>query len=33
MAENCMKVSAGGIANNPVVFDQAEITKLYEQAL
>lgn len=33
MAENCMKVSAAGIANNPVVFTQDEIAKLYELAL
>ena len=33
MAENCMKVSAAGIANNPVVFTQQEIAQLYEKAM
>lgn len=33
MAENCMKVSAASIANNPVVFTQAEIEELYLKAL
>ena len=33
MAENCMKVSAAGIANHPVVFEQEEIETLYRQAL
>lgn len=33
MAENCMKVSAAGIANHPVVFTQAEIAALYRKAM
>lgn len=33
MAENCMKVSAAGVANNPVVFTQDEIAQLYRKAL
>ena len=33
MAENCMKVSAAGVANNPVVLTQAEIAELYRKAL
>lgn len=33
MAENCMKVSAAGIANNPVVFTQNEIEELYRKAM
>lgn len=33
MAENCMKVSAAGIANNPVVFTQEEIAGIYRKAL
>lgn len=33
MAENCMKVSAASVANNPVVFTQEEIAKLYEKAM
>lgn len=33
MAENCMKVSAPSIANNPVVFSQEEIAKIYKKAL
>lgn len=33
MAENCMKVSAAGIANHPRVFDQEEIEELYKKAL
>ncbi|MDO4491732.1 MAG: iron-containing alcohol dehydrogenase [Lachnospiraceae bacterium] len=33
MAENCMKVSAAGVANNPVVFTQEEIAELYRKAL
>lgn len=33
MAENCMKVSAAGIANNPVVFTQDEIAELYKKAM
>lgn len=33
MAENCMKVSAAGVANNPVVFTKDEIAELYRKAL
>lgn len=33
MAENCMKVSAVGIANHPVVFSQEEIRELYRRSL
>lgn len=33
MAENCMKVSAAGVANNPVVFTQEEIAKIYRKAM
>ena len=33
MAENCMKVSAASVANNPVVFTQDEIEELYIKAL
>ncbi len=33
MAENCMKVSAAGIANHPVVFTQTEIAALYRKAM
>ena len=33
MAENCMKVSAHRIANNPVVFSQEEIAEIYKKAL
>lgn len=33
MVENCMKVSAASIANNPVVFTQEEIAELYRKAL
>lgn len=33
MAENCMKVSAASIANNPVVFSQEEIAEIYRKAL
>lgn len=33
MAENCMKVSAAGVANNPVVFTQEEIAEIYYKAL
>lgn len=33
MAENCMKVSAASIANNPVVFTQQEIEGIYRKAL
>ena len=33
MAENCMKVSAASVANNPVVFTQEEITYIYKKAM
>ena len=33
MAENCMKVSAAGIANNPIVFTQDEIADIYRKAM
>lgn len=33
MAENCMKVSAAGMANHPRVFTQDEIAELYRKAL
>ena len=33
MAENCMKVSAASIANNPVLFDQKQIEELYRRAM
>lgn len=33
MAENCMKVSAASIANNPVLFDQKQIEGLYRRAM
>lgn len=33
MAENCMKVSAASVANNPVVFTQEEIAEIYKKAL
>ncbi|WP_088229057.1 iron-containing alcohol dehydrogenase [Desulfosporosinus sp. FKB] len=33
MAENCLKVSAAGIANHPVVFSLEEIKKIYRKAL
>ena len=33
MAENCRKVSAAGVANNPVVFTQEEIAEIYRKAL
>ena len=33
MADNCMKVSAAGIANNPVVFSRDEIAELYRKAM
>ena len=33
MAENCMKVSAASIANNPVVFNKDEIAELYKKAM
>ena len=33
MAENCMKVSAASVANNPVVFTQEQIEDIYKKAL
>ena len=33
MAENCMKVSAASIANNPVVFNKREIEEIYRKAM
>jgi alcohol dehydrogenase class IV len=33
MAENCMKVSAVSVANNPVVFTQEEIAQIYRRSL
>lgn len=33
MAENCLKVSAAGIANNPVVFDRDGIAEIYKMAM
>ena len=33
MAENCMKVSAASVANNPVVFTQDEIAEIYQKAM
>lgn len=33
MADNCMKVSAAGIANNPVVFSRDEIAEIYQDAM
>ena len=33
VAENCMKVSAASVANNPVVFTQEEITDIYKKAM
>ncbi len=33
MAENCMKVSAASVANNPVVFTKEEIAEIYRKAL
>lgn len=33
MAENCMKVSAASVANNPVVFSEKEIAEIYRKAL
>lgn len=33
MAENCMKVSAASVANNPIVFTQNQIADLYKKAL
>ncbi|MDY3249147.1 MAG: iron-containing alcohol dehydrogenase [Candidatus Choladocola sp.] len=33
MAENCMKVSAASVANNPVVFTREEIAEIYRKAM
>lgn len=33
MAENCMKVSAASVANNPVVFTQQQIAEIYRKAM
>ncbi|HEX3026271.1 MAG TPA: alcohol dehydrogenase, partial [Clostridia bacterium] len=33
MTENCMKVSAAGIANHPVVFSKEAIRRIYRKAL
>jgi len=33
MAENCMKVSAASVKNNPVVFTQKEIAEIYRKAM
>lgn len=33
MVENCMKVSAAGIANHPVVFDREALRNIYRKAL
>lgn len=33
MAENCMKVSAAGVANNPVVFTQEQVAEIYLKAM
>lgn len=33
MSENCLKVSAAGIANHPVVFDLEDIARIYRKAL
>ncbi len=33
MAENCMKVSAASVTNNPVVFTQEQIADIYKKAL
>ena len=33
MAENCMKVSAASVVNNPVVFTQEEIAEIYRKAM
>jgi alcohol dehydrogenase class IV len=33
MAENCMKVSAAGIANNPVVFSRDDVESIYRKAM
>lgn len=33
LTENCIKVSAAGIANNPIVFSSKEIAELYKKSL
>lgn len=33
MVENCLKVSAAGIANHPVVFDASALKRIYQKAL
>lgn len=33
MAKNCMKVSAAGVANNPIVFTEEEIAEIYKAAM
>lgn len=33
MAENCMKVSAASVKNNPIVFTKEEIAEIYKKAL
>lgn len=33
MAENCLKVSAAGVANNPIVFSQSQLEELYKKAM
>ncbi|OOB79533.1 MAG: alcohol dehydrogenase [Epulopiscium sp. Nuni2H_MBin001] len=33
MAENCMKVSAASVANNPVLFTQEQIAEIYSQTI
>lgn len=33
LTENCLKVSAGGLANNPVLFNGEEVKKIYTQAI
>lgn len=33
MAENCLKVSAAGVNNNPVLFTKDEIAQIYEKAM
>lgn len=33
MAENCMKVSAGNIANTPAAIDQAKVAEIYKKSM
>ena len=33
MTDNCLKVSAAGIKNHPVLFDRDRIKELYKKAL